>query len=374
MFGGSPTALHRIVAALKSYSISLSSSQKSNIVPIPGDVSKVLFGLLPETFSGLSEKIDAICHSAGLVDWMRPFEEYVGPNVVSTHEILRLVSRSLSAFPPQSSEIGNKGKKASKRVQIHQISAISTLLFHSATSPPTKPTDPEHGYGTSKYIAERLVSGARWRGADATIYRLPYVSACSVSGAFRRDRGDFLHGLVVGGLELGMFPSFSSDERGVDADMEIVLSVDYLAGRVVGVMCGDKFEVSGVSEGVRGKDWDFRSGKGRAVGCNEFFRTIARVGGELGFGDVGMKRIEIIGFGEWKRRALEYATSHPKSQLARIAAVLDGYTEDTAVAMFQGGRVGRNVFGGDICPAPVLDEAWVRRYLECIQRDREGPI
>ena len=369
-----PTALRRILAALKSYSISLSSSQKSNIVPIPGDVSKPLFGLLPETFSDLSEKIDAICHSAGLVDWMRPFEEYVGPNIVSTHEILRLASCCSSVSPSRTSKTNTKEMKARKKIQIHQISTISTLPFHSATNPPTKPTDPEHGYGTSKYLAERLVSGARWRGADATIYRLPYASACSVSGAFRRDRGDFLHGLVVGGLELGLFPFFSLDEKGGDVDMEIVLPVDYLAGRVVSVMCGDDFEVGGGSEGVRGRDWDFRSGKGRAVGCNDFFRTVARVGAELGFGDVGGKRMEIVRFGEWKRRALSYAAAHPKSQLARISAVLDGYTEDTAITMFKGERAGRNVFGGELCPAPVLDEAWVRRYLGCIYRDREGPI
>jgi len=328
------TARDRICSALESYSLSPSNEQL--IIPVAGDVSEPRFGLTEQTFSQLATQIDAICHAAGLVDWMRPFSEYIGPNVVSTHEILRLASSC----------------SAKKSIPIHLISTISTLPFH-AGNPPFKDTDPEHGYGTSKYLAERLVACARWRGAHATVYRLPYVTASTATGAFRSDKGDFLHNLISGGLlELGCFPVISSKNGG---DMGIVLPVDYLAETVVAVMLGEQ-------EG-KGETWDFRNDN--AAGCNEFLEMAAKVGAsEAGLGVGG--EIKMMRFGEWKKRALEYAALHPQSRIARIAAVLDGYTEETADAMFRGERVGNRVFGGKARPAPVLDRRWMTQYLHAI--------
>jgi len=97
-----------------------------------------------QVFDNLAHQVDAICHSGALVDWLRPLQDYVGPNIVSTHEILRLASRGLA--------------KA-----VHLVSTISTLPKHMGLD--LKDGDLEYGYGTSKYIAERLVAAARWRGA-----------------------------------------------------------------------------------------------------------------------------------------------------------------------------------------------------------------
>lgn len=363
-----PTAFSRIFSTLQSYSLSLPPASGTLIVPVPGDISKPFLGLSPQNFSQLSSQIDAICHSAGLVDWMRPFSEYIGPNVVSMHEVLRLASgcptHAHTGHHPHDLDTTNLPRvhpQKKKNIPIHLISTISTLSFHAGV-PPTKESDPEHGYGTSKYLAERLVCSARWRGADATIYRLPYATASTATGAFRSDKGDFLHNLIGGGLlELNCFPTILGD-----ADMGIVLPVDYLAETVVAVMLGGQ-------EGC-GRDWDFRNEK--AVGCNDFLDMVGKVWADLGIGagrrgnekGAGGEAVEMAGFGEWKRRALEYAAMHPQSRIARIAAVIDGYTEDTAAAMFQGGRVGRNVFGGEVRTTPELGEDWARKYLDAILR------
>ncbi|KAK4459694.1 hypothetical protein QBC42DRAFT_311162 [Cladorrhinum samala] len=347
-----PKALQRILAALDSYSLPVPTSLRPLIIPVPGDVSRPLFGLSPAAFSQLSKQIDAICHAAGLVDWMRPLSEYIGPNVVSTHEILRLAS------PASHLDAATTSNSSRKKIPIHLISTISTLPFHAGR--PSSDSDPEHGYGTSKYLAERLVSSARWRGADATVYRLPYVTASTRTGAFRQDRGDFLHNLVVGGLQMGSFPLISAS-----ADMAIVLPVDYLADVVAGILLGDHGERAG-------RDWDFRHG--RTVACNDFFAMVGRIGSDPASvlespGRNGRAAtIEMVGFREWKQRALDFAAKHPRSHLARISAVLDGFNDDTAASMFQGERVGRHVFGGDLCPAPRLDEEWARRYLGRIVR------
>ncbi|KAI1085298.1 hypothetical protein F5B20DRAFT_590055 [Whalleya microplaca] len=310
-------ARQRVISTLECYGL-WESNFASLISPVVGDMAQPLLGLTEEVFNDLANRVDAVCHSGGLVDWMRPLEEYVGPNIVSTHEILRLASHGCA--------------KA-----VHLVSTISTLPKHMGLDLTEK--DQEYGYGTSKYIAERLVAAARWRGARAFVYRLPYVTASTTTGHFRLDRGDFLHNLIVGSLEMGSFPS-------LDADMSAVLPVDYLSKTIVAVMTQDLYRM--------GRDFDFLNT--RATTCNDFFKlTSALSGGK-----------EIVTFSTWKQRALNYATAHSTSPLARIAAVFDSYTDETAAGMFKGLSVGKHVFGGNEFPAPLLGKQFINMYLNRI--------
>ena len=312
-------ALGRVVSTLQDYGL-WQTNFAPLIKPTVGDMAQPLLGLTEKVFDDLASQVDAICHSGALVDWVRPLKDYVGPNIVSTHEILRLASRGRS--------------KA-----VHLVSTISTLPKHMGLE--LNEGDLEYGYGTSKYIAERLVAAARWRGAKASVYRLPYVTASTTTGHFRRDRGDFLHNLIVGSLEMGAFPS-------LDADLSAVLPVDYLAKTIVAVMTLDSHRI--------GPDYDYLNT--RAPTCTEFFKLMAAASD-------GMPK-ETIAFSIWKQRALDYAIVHPTSRLARITAVLDGYTDETATAMFKGLSVGKHVFGGDDFPAPLLNEQFVNAYLNRI--------
>ncbi|KAF7502738.1 hypothetical protein GJ744_005199 [Endocarpon pusillum] len=103
-----------------------------------------------------------------------------------------------------------------------------------------------------------------------------------------------------------------------------------------------------------GRDFDFVNT--RAPTCNEFFKLVGAVR------DVK----EIVTFSTWKQRALDYATAHSTSPLARIAAVLDSYTDETAAGMFKSLSVGEHVFGGIDYPAPLIDEHFVDTYLNRI--------
>ncbi|KAH6838530.1 hypothetical protein B0I37DRAFT_439604 [Chaetomium sp. MPI-CAGE-AT-0009] len=294
----------------------------SLVRPIVGDMAQPLFGLSDAAFSDLGDQVDSICHAGGLVDWMRPLDEYVGPNIVSTHEVLRLAAR---------------GRR--RRVKaVHLVSTVSTLPKHMGLN--VGEGDVEYGYATSKYVAERLLAAARWRGARASVYRLPYVTASAATGHFRHNRGDFLHNLVVGGLEMGAFPA-------LDADLSAVLPVDYLAKTIVAVMTGDLDRL--------GRDWDFLNP--RAPTSTDFFKLIGAVSG-------GEPK-EIIDFGIWRQRALDYAAEHPTSPLARIMAVLDGFTDETAGGIMKSASmVGEHVLGGDAYPVPLIDEQFVRGYCD----------
>ena len=310
-------ARQRVVSTLKCYGL-WEPTFAPLINPMVGDMAQPFLGLTEEEFDDIADRVDAICHSGGLVDWMRPLEDYVGPNIVSTHEILRLASRGCA--------------KA-----VHLVSTISTLPKHMGLD--LTEEDQEYGYGTSKYIAERLVAAARWRGARATVYRLPYVTASTTTGHFRLDRGDFLHNLIGGCLEMGAFPS-------LNANMSLVLPVDYLSKTIVAVMTQDLHRM--------GRDYDFLNT--RAPTCNDFFKLIGAVSGGK----------EVVAFSAWKQQALDYATAHSTSPLARIAAVFDNYTDETAAGMFKGLPVGENVLGGKDFPSPLINEQFIDVYLNRI--------
>ncbi|KAF2430781.1 polyketide synthase [Tothia fuscella] len=309
-------AQERMVHTLHRYSL-WEPSHEPMLHSIPGDLSQPFLGLGEADFNELANKIGCIFHSGALVDWLRPLEDYVGPNVLGTHEVLRLASRG-------------------RAKAVHFISTISTLPIHLGYG--LTENDREYGYGTSKYLAERMVVAARFRGANTTTYRLPFVTASTISGHFR-DRGDFLNNLITGSLDMGAFPS-------IDANMSSVLPVDYLCNTIATVMTEDQERI--------GKDYDFVNP--RAPTFKHFFQDMSAASG-----------VEAdIPFDEWHRRALEYTSTHPKSCLARITSILDGYSDKTAGDLVRGSSVGKHILGADIYPAPLLDTTYVHNYLRCI--------
>ncbi|KAI1127489.1 hypothetical protein F5Y10DRAFT_292768 [Nemania abortiva] len=320
-------AQQRIVSTLKDYNL-WESDFTSFIRPIVGDIAKPFLGLSSKAFDDMAEIVDAICHCGGLVDWMRPLQDYIGPNVISTHEILRLASRG-------------------RAKSVHLVSTISTIPKHMGLG--LFEGDQEHGYGTSKHAAEMLVSAARWRGAKASVYRLPFVTASTKNGEFRRDRGDFLHNFVVGCLEMGAFPLLDPS-----VSMSSVLPVDYLSTTIVSAMTQDL--------GRLGRDYDFFNTQ--APTCNDFFQLLSNSTGDVK---------DFVSFSMWKQRAEGYASAHPMSSMARIIAVIDKYTDDTAGGMFKGPSfIRENVFGDEVYLAPPLDGDFVRTYLNCIRDRRQG--
>ncbi|MFC9998713.1 amino acid adenylation domain-containing protein [Nocardia sp. NPDC127526] len=309
-------AMKRLVTTLEGYGL-WRPEFAPLLNPVVGDLTQPLFGLDEERFDQLADRVDAICHSGALVDWMRPLDDYLGPNVIGAHEALRLAARG-------------RGKA------VHLISTFATLPKYLGYE--VDEDDREFGYLTSKFMAEQMVAAARWRGARASVHRLPFVSAAAGSGHFRLDRGDFLHNLIAGGLDLGGFPE-------LDTDLSAVLPVDYLSRTIADLVLNDP---------GTGRDYDYVNAPAPSFGG--FFELIGAVAGE----------VEVLPFAQWRDRALAHAAEHSASPLARIAAVVDGLTAEQAAAMLASLPVGEHVFGADRYPAPPIDEQYVRRYLDRI--------
>jgi thioester reductase-like protein len=311
-------ARQRLVDTLESYGL-WKSDYALLLNAVVGDMARPLLGLSKEVFDDLADRVDAICHSGALVDWMRPMEDYVGPNILSTQEVLRLASCS-------------RGKA------VHLVSTVATVPRYLGYD--VSENEYEYGYATSKFMAERLVAAARWRGARASVYRMPFVTASSSNGHFRLDRGDFLHNLIAGSIEMGSFPS-------LDGNLSMVLPVDYLCKTVVSIVTQDLSRI--------GQDFDFANT--HAPTFNYFFKLMvaARAGHE------------VVPFSRWREQALAYAAAHPTSPLARIAAVLDGCNNEIAGAMFKTPLLGEHVFGDSEYPVPPMNKQFVQKYIDQIR-------
>ncbi|XP_014553644.1 hypothetical protein COCVIDRAFT_107135 [Bipolaris victoriae FI3] len=311
-------AMERLTATLASYSL-WNSEYAPLLHPVVGDMSQPLFGLPEHSFDFLADHVDAICHSGALVDWMRPLQDYVGPNIVSAHEVLRLASQG-------------------KAKAVHLISTMSTIPKYMGYD--VKEGDQEYGYATSKYAAERMMAAAHWRGAKVSVYRLPFVTASSTTGRFRLDRGDFLHHFIAGCVEMGLFPS-------IDANLAAVLPVDYLSKTIVTMMTKDLHLI--------GQNYDFANA--HAPTFSHFFQLMS---------DASTGQ-QIVPFLVWREKALDYAMAHRSSLIARITALIDAVVDDKgATAMVTGPPLKDNVLGSSQFPAPLVDVDFAEKYVHCI--------
>ncbi|PLB34720.1 polyketide synthase [Aspergillus candidus] len=285
--------------------------------PLVGDVCQVRLGLDESVFDDLAHRVDTIYHASCLVDWMRPLDDYIGPNVTSTHEVLRLASTSHAKT-------------------IHYLSTSATLPYHLGYDIPEDALT--YGYAMSKLMAERMVIAARCRGAQAFIYRLPFITASATSGHFQLNNRDFLHNLISGSLEMGCFPS-------LDADLSLVFPVDYVCRTIITLA-----HTTPGSTHIR-YDYDFKNPQAQSF--DHYFNLLATVG----------KDLESLAFSTWRQRALAYAAAKPASSLTSIADILKNSTEEAVVKMFQCPPIVTPFLGGEEFPVPSVNDQSVRKYL-----------
>ncbi|KFY29656.1 hypothetical protein V494_08573 [Pseudogymnoascus sp. VKM F-4513 (FW-928)] len=311
-------AMERLEASLKNYNL-WEESHKPLLNPIVGDMTQPMFCLSQEVFDNLADQVDAICHCGALMDSFRPMSDFIAPNVASTHEVLRLAS------------VG-RGKS------VHFISTATTGYVDQE--------DGQYNYRTSKRVAERMVAGARSRGARTFIFRLPLMFASSETGHFKPGPNNLLHHFIAGSLLMGKFPS-------LDGDLSAWMPVDYLCKTVASVMTEHL--------SVLNHDFDFTSPQ--TLSLKDLFTKISALG----------ERQPLVPLNEWRRCVLAGAVSHPTGRLARLADVLSQFTDQGILAMFKVAptdkyvSVNGHAWGNDIYPAPVIDEKHLRMYLAQIR-------
>ncbi len=181
------------------------------VIPVLGDLSQPLLGLSPAQFQMLAGKIDAVYHSAALLNYVYPYSALKAANVLGTQEILRLACQF-------------------KVKPVHYVSSVAVFESAAYAGKVVKEQDDfEHcegiylGYSQTKWVAERLVKIAGDRGLPVTIYRPPLIAGHSKTGFSNVD--DFICLMLKGCVQLGSFP---------DIDYMLDMSpVDYVSQAIV---------------------------------------------------------------------------------------------------------------------------------------------
>jgi phthiocerol/phenolphthiocerol synthesis type-I polyketide synthase E len=202
----------RIQSNLQAYSL-WDESKAARIIPVLGDLSKPLLDLSPEQFQALAEKVDVIYHNGASVKHTYPYALLKAPNVLGTHEILRLAAQhktkpvhfisTMAVFSP----ISNWPED--KVVREQYVPQQDKGLFN--------------GYVESKFVAEKLVMLARANGIPVSIYRVDRVGGDSQTGACQTD--DFLWRMAKSCIQIESIP---------DLDIPLPLApVDYVIKAIV---------------------------------------------------------------------------------------------------------------------------------------------
>ena len=113
---------------------------------------------------------------------------------------------------------------------VHYVSTVGVFYSQSYSQLTLTETDSAErceghavGYSQSKWVAERLVTAAGQRGLPVSIFRAPFITGDTGSGAWNSD--DFICRLIRGMIQQGTIPSF-------DTTLDIV-PVDYVARAMV---------------------------------------------------------------------------------------------------------------------------------------------
>jgi amino acid adenylation domain-containing protein/thioester reductase-like protein len=162
----------------------------ARIKPVLGDLASPYLGLSSQQFQQLSQEIDVIYHNGALVNFTYDYSQLKAPNVLGTHEVLKLASYS-------------------KPKIVHYVSTLS--VFPDANNRRWLESDTLEwdadltaGYAQTKWVAEKMVLAARARGLITHIYRLGRVTGHSHNGVWNTD--DFMCRFIKGCIQLGKAP------------------------------------------------------------------------------------------------------------------------------------------------------------------------
>ncbi|CAN9145594.1 unnamed protein product [Alternaria alternata] len=151
---------------------------------LPGNLSRKRFGLAPDTFKTLAERIDVIVHAAATVNLVYPYAALQKPNVGGTREVLRLAAQG-----------GREGWSEDAMLDVDEVTKLAD------------------GYGQTKWVAEQLALEAGRRGLPIKIHRLGTISGHSETGA--ANAWDLLTAMIVESVRIGHYP----DVKGWRAEM-----------------------------------------------------------------------------------------------------------------------------------------------------------
>lgn len=170
-----------------------------------GDLGSRYFGWRRENWDRAAASCDSVLNVGAMVNFLLDYRAHRAANVTGTAEVLRF---ALSGRPKP----------------LHHVSTLGVLEQQASDAPdflgedfdPADAAVPASGYCRSKWVAERLLGGARRLGAPVTLYRLGEVMPAADNGV--PNPRALTHLLLSASLRLGLRPDvpMASDYTPVD--------------------------------------------------------------------------------------------------------------------------------------------------------------
>ncbi|MFB7476208.1 amino acid adenylation domain-containing protein [Kitasatospora sp. NPDC056184] len=130
------------------------------VVPLVGDLAEPRLGLTERHYDRLADRLDAIHHLGGQVNFLYPYHQLRAANVAGTREVIRLAGHS-------------------RGIPVHYLSTLAVLAGFGPAgvrevaerTPLAHPDRLAVGYVESKWVAEQLLHHAAAGGLPVTVLR-----------------------------------------------------------------------------------------------------------------------------------------------------------------------------------------------------------
>ncbi|MBL8261084.1 MAG: amino acid adenylation domain-containing protein [Xanthomonadaceae bacterium] len=208
--------IRRIRRNLESYRLWRDGDER-RLVPVLGDLGSPRLGLDDAGFAALADRVDAIVHNGGQVNFIAPYETLEAANVGGTREVLVLATTGHL-----------------KPVQLVSTLGVYLTRRHVGVRVTEDHAPPDgagqySGYNQSKWVGEQLALVARDRGVPVAIHRPARITGDVVHGI--SNVGDYFNAWIRGCAQLGLAPY-------MPGDVFDMTPVDYVARTVVRVLLG----------------------------------------------------------------------------------------------------------------------------------------
>jgi nonribosomal peptide synthetase MxcG len=173
---------------------------------VAGDMGAPGLGLNPIEWWQLASSIDQIFNCAANTNMLLSYQALRAPNVDGVRELLRLTNTGKRKRLNHISTLAVLGESNHKKLAAE---SIGIQEIGNLTS----------GYAQSKWVAEKLISNAREKGADCKIFRCGRI--WGGGGIISPNPNDFILSVLSACVLLGIYP---------DIEFELdVASVDYVS-------------------------------------------------------------------------------------------------------------------------------------------------
>lgn len=234
---------HRLLDVWKGYGI-VKEKLPSNISVVVGDISQARFGMKPVDYNKLSQKIEAIIHSAAVVSHVEKWEKYEAININGTENIIKFATYI-------------------KKKDVNYISTIATEItedrlanMQAFEEKSLSDVKSDVLYVQSKIVCERMLEEQIKRGICVKIFRMGFLVQNHATGKFQTNATEngFFNILKILN-EIGVFPNINTPLIDLTYIDEAADAVVKLAGvdneQYIYHIINNKITLSDIAKGLK---------------------------------------------------------------------------------------------------------------------------